>query len=427
MKPEIQIYVPSCNYGRYLAQALDSVVNQSFQRWHCFIIDEKSSDETAKVAEGFVNKYGSDKFEYVRNKERLGLQKLANWVFKTTKAKYVIRLDADDFWMPQILENLYTALNNNRKAAIAFGSFQYISDEGEYLDTETSIDYLDRYKSGLDAPHGACTLIDKGKFLSEGLYDEEVDAQDGWDLWLKCHPKYEFIALNEPLFFYRQHKRSLSRNTDRIFNARRKLLRRRLSFSKEKKAQVYIPISGQIDVTAKDVQKHLAQLISSIKASKYCLEPIISFDNVEHLVELENNELKTRHICTNGKYAHGMNPFSLLDEMPICDDGKMWLNFNSNNIDGQLIDDAFNLFWNFNLDTCISVIEQREPVFKLTGNGLKKISNGRYANYKLKADELWRMNNILVISRVSDTRSDKDLCSGFFEMSVEESTLLNVW
>ena len=67
MNPEIQIYVPSCNYGRYLDQALDSIVSQSFQRWHCYIIDEKSSDETSKVAQQFVNKHGSDKFEYGEN------------------------------------------------------------------------------------------------------------------------------------------------------------------------------------------------------------------------------------------------------------------------------------------------------------------------------------------------------------------------
>ena len=132
------------------------------------------------------------------------------------------KVDADDYWMPHLLDNLYEALDKNSKAALAWG-FHLCFESGSHLVTEPSVNYLNRYVSGLDSPHGACTLIDREKFLEEGLYYEVVD-KDGWDLWLKCYPKYEFVVIEEPLFFYRQHHTSLSRNSKRILLARRKLV-----------------------------------------------------------------------------------------------------------------------------------------------------------------------------------------------------------
>ena len=103
------------------------------------------------------------------------------------------------------------------------------------------------------------------------------------------------------------------------------------------------------------------------------------------------------------------------------------LNFKSNSINSQILDNAVNTFWKFNLGTCISVVEQREPVFKLTAKGLKSLSDGRYADYKLKTDELWRMNNVLVISKKNFSNNIFDGNVGYFEMSAEESVLINDW
>ena len=396
---QIQIYVPCCNYGRYLTEALNSIVNQTFKNWHCYIIDENSNDNTFEIATQFIKKFGTDKFTYIKNDKRLGLQKIANWVFKNSDAPYVIRLDADDYWLPHLLEKLLRVMIKNPKAALAFGGFNYISHDGNYLDAEASVNYLGRYESGLEAPHGACTLIDRKKFLAEGLYFEDVDAQDGWDLWLKCYPKYEFIAIDEPLFCYRQHHNSLSRNTDRIFRARRKLVELNLNTYPDNGVQVIIPAGTDLNFETKNVRKHLHRLLSAINESKHLLKPIITIDNESQFEITKKLDLDIEIKFTGESFIHGMSPFKLLDMFPLISDGKMWLNFKSNSINSQILDNAVNTFWKFNLGTCISVVEQREPVFKLTAKGLKSLSDGRYADYKLKTDELWRMNNVLVISK----------------------------
>ena len=54
-------------------------------------------------------------------------------------------------------------------------------------------------------------------------YLENVDAQDGWDLWFKLYKKVGAISIDLPLFYYRQHSKSLSRDNDRLLNARAKI------------------------------------------------------------------------------------------------------------------------------------------------------------------------------------------------------------
>ena len=424
---EIQIYVPSANYGRYLPEALQSVVKQTFKLWHCFIIDENSSDDTSKVAEHFIEKFGADKFTLVANKERLGLQKLSNWVFKNTNSPYVIRLDADDVWMPHLLEKLYFSLKTNENAAIAFGSFIYISDDNEILVEETSVNHLNRYDSGLDAPHGACTLIDRKKFLNEGLYFEDVDAQDGWDLWLKCFPKYEFISIDEPLFYYRQHAASLSRNSKRILTARRSLIRLNLNGVNQSKIRVFIPLAKNLSLKNKSVTAHLSYLIKILKQTMHCLIPVITLDAKDQFNEIKSLNLPAQFEFTGGSFEYGMNPFKLLEQTASFDGIKMWLNFNSMNVDSEVIDAALDTFFKFNLQNCISVQEQREPIFQLTSTGLCCVGNGRYSEYKLKADELWRMNNVLLISRFEKGENSNQGRTGFFEMCPEESRLIHDW
>ena len=59
-----------------------------------------------------------------------------------------------------------------------------------------------------------------------GGYSESVNAQDGWDLWLKLENKIGAIGVNLPLFYYRQHNISLSRDNSRLLKARTKIIKK---------------------------------------------------------------------------------------------------------------------------------------------------------------------------------------------------------
>ena len=75
--PLVTIYIPSRNYGRFLDQSIQSIVDQIYINWELFIIDEGSDDNTELVAKKYKEKYPSRIF-FIKNKTPKGLQKVAN-------------------------------------------------------------------------------------------------------------------------------------------------------------------------------------------------------------------------------------------------------------------------------------------------------------------------------------------------------------
>ena len=78
-------------------------------------------------------------------------------------------------------------------------------------------------KHGQIPPHGACTLFETNSLKKVGGYSENVNAQDGWDLWYKLYKKVGAISIDLPLFYYRQHNASLSQDNNRLLKARAKI------------------------------------------------------------------------------------------------------------------------------------------------------------------------------------------------------------
>ena len=97
--PLVTIYIPCKDYGKFLEQAANSVIQQLYPNWELIIINEGSSDDTEKIAKKIQKKI-PDKISLISHKEPLGLQRLANKVLSIANGKYMMRLDADD-WLDE--------------------------------------------------------------------------------------------------------------------------------------------------------------------------------------------------------------------------------------------------------------------------------------------------------------------------------------
>ena len=75
--PEITVYIPCKDYGKFLEKSIKSVIDQSFTSWELFIINEGSKDKTSSISKKYQKKF-PDKIFFIDNKKPTGLQKLAN-------------------------------------------------------------------------------------------------------------------------------------------------------------------------------------------------------------------------------------------------------------------------------------------------------------------------------------------------------------
>jgi len=220
-KPHITVYIPSHNYGRYLADAIDSVLRQTYGDWELIVINDASTDNTAEV----MNLYRGHPQISLLTTEGIGLPAVSNLAVKQAKGDYVMRLDADDVVDENILLVLGTHLDLHPEAALVFPDYFLVDEYGEIFAHEYRKRIYDQNHVLDMPPNGACTLIRKSVLEEIGGYREDLGAQDGFDLWSRITDRFKAHNVNLPLFYYRRHGINLTANTHRILSARRQIKR----------------------------------------------------------------------------------------------------------------------------------------------------------------------------------------------------------
>ena len=134
-----------------------------------------------------------------------------------------MRLDSDDWLDPHALEIMSNILERDKRISLIFPDYYEVDKNGKILRQIRRHNF--KKVKLLDQPaHGACTMIRKENLLDIGGYDEEFNCQDGYYLWLKFIKKYVVRNVNLPLFYYRQHEKSLTKNNKKILLNRSKII-----------------------------------------------------------------------------------------------------------------------------------------------------------------------------------------------------------
>lgn len=214
--PLVSIYITNYNYGRYIGQSVESLLNQTLQDFELFIIDDGSTDESRKIIETYADNPRIS-IIYQQNK---GLNITNNIALRVSRGKYIMRLDADDYLVPNALEVMCNVLEADTSLGLVFPDY-YLVDSFNHLIGEVRRFNFQNEVSLLDQPaHGACTMIRRQYLLDLGGYDESYSCQDGYELWIKFIAHYRVLNVNEPLFYYRQHGNNLTTNETKILDTR---------------------------------------------------------------------------------------------------------------------------------------------------------------------------------------------------------------
>ena len=239
--PLVTVYVTNHNYGKYINKAIKSVLEQSLKNFELIIIDDGSKDNSKKIIDKYKN---NKKITTIFQKNR-GLIVSNNLALRLAKGKYILRLDADDWLDLHALEIMSSILEKNSKIGLVFPDYYIVNKNGEIIESVRRHNF--KKVKLLDQPaHGACTMVRKENLQDIGGYDEEFNCQDGYYLWLRFIKKYLIRNINLPLFYYRQHRDSLSRNTQKILDNRSIITKKISKMGETKKMRVLaiLPIRG---------------------------------------------------------------------------------------------------------------------------------------------------------------------------------------
>lgn len=217
--PRFTVYVPSHNYGRFLGDAIESVLRQSASDWELIVVDDGSQDNTSEV----MQLYRGHPQISLHRTEGIGLPAVCNFALEKARTPYVIRLDGDDLFDENILLVLGNHLDRHEDVVLVFPDYYLVDETGEVFQHERRPRlYSEDHMMDLP-PNGAGTLL-RRKVLEElGGYREDLGAQDGFDLWTRIRRRYKCANVNLPLFYYRRHGDNMTLKTQNILVARREI------------------------------------------------------------------------------------------------------------------------------------------------------------------------------------------------------------
>jgi glycosyltransferase involved in cell wall biosynthesis len=131
--PLVSVCIPTYCGATFLADAIDSVFNQTYPHFEIWVIDDNSPDDTKAI----VSKYTDKRIKYIRNENNLGPQGNWNRCLELAQGKYCKLLPHDDLLAIDCLEKQVAVLENDKACEIAlvFGSRQIINPDGKVLMT----------------------------------------------------------------------------------------------------------------------------------------------------------------------------------------------------------------------------------------------------------------------------------------------------
>jgi CMP-N-acetylneuraminic acid synthetase len=217
MAPKVSVIITAHNYGRFVGKAIESVLNQTMPDFELIIVNDGSTDNTSKVLE----RYKDDERVNIIELEGVGLAKASNRGIRASRGKYVIRLDADDYFDENILLVESTILDQRHDIGMVYPDYYRVNEDGELMEYVRLMKVNDETKLLDRSPLAAGAMYRRECYDRIGGYNEKLRYQEDYDFWLRFIEKFKVYNVNIPLMYYRQHRGSMSTNTEARMAARR--------------------------------------------------------------------------------------------------------------------------------------------------------------------------------------------------------------
>lgn len=444
--PLITVYIPSRNYGRFLKTAVDSVINQLYENWELFIFDEGSDDDTLEIARYFQRKLG-DKVSVFTASKPEGLQTIANKALRLSKGKYILRLDADDWLDENALLVMSAKLESDSSLGLVYANYHYTNEAGHVIGMERRLRLWEEDKSGHFPPHGACTLVRNRSLKAVGGYTVGISAQDGWELWYKLRDRVNSASIDVPLFYYRQHGNSLSKDHERLLRARAKIFEK-ISASQrgDYKPQVLavVPVKESfpnfpgvpfqrigehsllklaIDSVHECSQVSEVMMVSASQAVlDFALELEAKGSVGHHKREFREQEpAESLDVVGTLKFA-AEKYYADHEEFP---DILLIASIHAIGRTAIHVEEAINMLLITESDSVVTVQEEREPIFRHGLEGIELLNPGRFDGLSLSKDreKIYKFNGGIIgvwWEIIANGGTLGDIISSV-EMSVNES------
>lgn len=208
MKQEtlISVVMPVYNGGKYLREAIESILSQTYQNFEFLIINDGSTDESEEI----IRSYADPRIVYLQNDQNRGLVYTLNYGISQAKGEFIARMDADDISEPTRFERQIEVFTNDPEIGLC-GTWAKIIGTTKIFKVECEPERIKCNLFFLNQFIHPSLIFKKEILVKNGLQYESVNfpAED-YALWINLSQKIKMLNIPECLMNYRVHALQIS-------------------------------------------------------------------------------------------------------------------------------------------------------------------------------------------------------------------------
>jgi glycosyltransferase involved in cell wall biosynthesis len=209
--PTVSVLFPVYNAERYLAQAVESILNQTFCDFELLIIDDGSTDRSLQILQAYA---AQDARIQLTSRPNQGLIATLNEMLHQAAGEFLARMDADDIATPDRLTLQVRFLQQHPEVVCVGGAFDLIDSQGRTVQWIPMPEQNDAIQQmlliGRTIINHPCALIRRAALMQIGGYDLEMKTVEDLDMLLKLGEIGQLANLPDTVLQYRFHLNSIS-------------------------------------------------------------------------------------------------------------------------------------------------------------------------------------------------------------------------
>lgn len=213
MEKQVSIIMGIYNCEKTLSEAIDSIINQTYDNWELIICDDGSSDKSCDIVKRYQERYG-ERIILLSNERNLGLNVTLNKCLSEAKGEYIARMDGDDISLPERLAVEVDFLNRHEEYAIVSSPMRYFDEEGEFkVGNQNGEPVLSDFAKRTQFCHAPCMVRREAYTMVKGYSTKKTRLRvEDWDLWIRMYEKgFRGYNIPRPLYKMRDDRNAYQR------------------------------------------------------------------------------------------------------------------------------------------------------------------------------------------------------------------------
>jgi glycosyltransferase involved in cell wall biosynthesis len=216
-KPLVSVVMPVYNDEKYVGEAIESILNQTFEDFEFIIIDDASKDNSLKIIKEYAKK--DKRIKLIINKKNKGNWATRNIGMESSVGKYILTQDSDDLSKKERIMLQVNTMEKNPKLGALGSNIEIINSKGgeikkrKYPEKDENIRKMIYFFSPLANPS---TIIRKTVLKKSGMFNSKLRVSGDLDLWFRIGNYYQLGNLNKTLIKYRDHENNITKKKIRL-------------------------------------------------------------------------------------------------------------------------------------------------------------------------------------------------------------------